>query len=80
MWMRSTRSDHREYTSGRTRSGKQQADKAAVPSAAAKVTKSTKVKSAVEVVLAEEDHADHHDGKRYLIRWSGTDASDQAWK
>ena len=36
------------------------------------------MKSAVEVVLAEEDHEEH--GKRYLIRWSGTDASGQAWK
>ena len=62
----------------RTRSGNQQAGGAAVPSAATKVSKSTKAKSTVEQVLAEEDHAVY--GKRYLIQWSGADGSGNGWK
>ena len=62
----------------RTRSCKQQAGGAVVPSAATKANKSTKAKSTVEQVLAEEDHAAY--GKRYLIRWSGVDASGNGWK
>ena len=62
----------------RTRSGKQQAGGAAVPTAATKVSKSTKAKSTVEQVLAEGDHATY--GKRYLIQWSGADGSGNAWK
>ena len=49
-----------------------------VPAAAAKASKSTKSKSEVQLIMAEENHEEY--GKRYLIQWSGVDSLGDAWK